>query len=73
MRERSNIFLVLLGMGIIIIGGIIPNLPHPWISELPAWIKYISILCGVALILMNFIWFFQDIDGLLSKKKNKVK
>jgi hypothetical protein len=73
MRKRTKIMFALIAMVIILIGGIVPNLPSSWTSEFPAWFINFAIVCGVLLILLNCFWFLQDIDGIVNKKKKIIK
>ena len=69
MKNSSKRILLIIGIFIILIGGVIPSLPNSWLTELPAWIKNLSIFCGIAIIILNIFWFLQDIDELNSKNK----
>ena len=70
-ENGSKKFLFFIGLSMILIGGVIPSLPNSWISGLPNWIKIVSIISGIGIIILNLIWFFQDIDELINKKRKK--
>lgn len=70
MRTQTKFTLFFIALAIIILGGVVPNMPMSMISGLPEWIKELSLTLGGLLLLLYFIWLLQDIETIMSKKKH---
>ena len=55
---------------IVILGGILPNLPNSWTDNFPKWLRNVSIFCGIIFLLIVLGNCFSELNELFNKKKN---
>ena len=63
MRKLGKIISFSIVLFLLIVGGIVPNLPGSLLKDLPEWFFWVATVSGIIFLIFGLILHFTDMDN----------